>query len=154
MTPPLPGRPPAGARRSSGFTLVEVAVAILLVVLVGVGANAALRMSLRTLSGTEVSDLAVHAVRQFREWTFPMTLADLEALDGQRMAPVMGDGQPLPGSDNLELEIHVSAVDDRDITQPADPEESRTRLVSVSVYAADRLILSARWLVTDPSYTG
>ncbi len=152
MTPPPPAAPLR--RRRAGFTLVEVAVAILLVVLVGVGANAALRMSLRTLSGSEVTDVAVAAVRQFREWTFPMTLADVEALNGQRMAPVMGDGQPLPGADNLELEISVVAVDDRDITQVVAPEESRTRLLTVSVYSADRFVLSARWLVTDPTAEG
>lgn len=140
-------RRPRRLRR--GFTITEVAVAILLIVLVAVASTGALRMGLRTLSGSELMAQAAAALREFREYTFGFTVAQLDALNGTKMQPVMGDGAPLPDGGNLELQIRVTPVSDTDPAVTVEPDESLTRLLQVTTWSGERLILEARWLATE-----
>jgi prepilin-type N-terminal cleavage/methylation domain-containing protein len=137
------------ASGKSGFTLLELSIAVLLVVLVGTTAVASLRMSLRTLGGIEATSQAVAAVRELREYSFPLDVDAIDAMDGVTLAPIMGDGEPLPGVGDLMLEIAVDAVDDLDPTQTVLPIESRTRVVTVYCWTGGRMVLEAKWLVAE-----
>ncbi len=135
--------------RKQGFTLLELSIAVLLIVLVGTTAVASLRMSLRALGGTEATATAVTAVRELREHTFPMDVDELDAIDDLTMAPVMGDGEPLLGVGDLVLEVQIDAVDDLDPSIGVLPLESRTRVVNVFCWSGGRMILDAKWLVAE-----
>jgi prepilin-type N-terminal cleavage/methylation domain-containing protein len=59
--------------RSSGFTLIEVSVATVLIVLVATSAILSLQIGLRTITGTEAAADAAAAIREFREFTIGET---------------------------------------------------------------------------------
>ncbi len=136
-------------KNRSGFTLAEVAIAMLLIILVGASAAASLRMSLRTLTGTEMVALATSAVREYRELTFDKTIEEMDLLDGTQTPPVLADGGPMPDAVNLLLDISVTPVDDNDPSVTVAPEESRTRKVKIVVTSAGRQILEARWITAE-----
>ncbi|MFQ5749101.1 MAG: type II secretion system protein J [Planctomycetota bacterium] len=136
-------------QRKTGFTLAEVAIAMLLIILVGASAAASLRMSLRTLTGTEMVALATSAVREYRELTFDKTIEEMDLLDGTQTPPVLADGGPMPDAINLLLDIGVTPVDDNDPTIEVKPAESRTRKVKVVVTSAGKQILEARWITAE-----
>lgn len=136
-------------RPATGFTLLELSVALFLIVMVWVTALASLRASLRTLSGTESSSVAVTAVRELREHTYAMTVEQLDALDEVSMAPVLGDGSPMSDAGDLVLDLDVQAVDDLDPTASVQPAQSRTRLVTVQCWSHGRMLLEAQWLAAE-----
>lgn len=136
-------------RPATGFTLLELSVALFLIVMVWVTALASLRASLRTLSGTESSSVAVTAVRELREYTYAMTVEQLDALDEASMAPVLGDGNPMSDAGDLVLDLDVQAVDDLDPTANVQPAQSRTRLVTVQCWSRGRMLLEAQWLAAE-----
>jgi len=137
------------SNKQSGFTIMEVAIAILLILLVGTTSSAALRMGLRTLGGSEQSAIASTAIREFREWTFGMTIEQIDALDATTMGAVMGDGRPLPEGTGSTLQIVVTPVDDSDPETVVAPEDSRSRLISLTVMNGERIVLEAQWLSTE-----
>jgi prepilin-type N-terminal cleavage/methylation domain-containing protein len=57
-------------RLNSGFTLIEVSIAVVLIVIVTTSAIASLRIGMKTMNGTEVAANAAAAVREFREYTY------------------------------------------------------------------------------------
>jgi len=136
-------------KKNPGFTLAEVAIAMLLIILVGASAAASLRMSLRTLTGTEMVALATSAVREYREVTFDKTIEAMDLLDGTQTPPVLADGGPMPDTVNLLLDISVTPVSDNDPTIEVKPAESRTRKIKVVVSSAGKQILEARWIVAE-----
>lgn len=136
--------------RRSGFTILEVAIAILLILLVGTTAASSLRMGLRTLSGPELAAVASTAIREYRETVTPLTIAEIDALDGASVTgPTLATGEPISGAENLTMAIAVTPVDDTDPTVVVAPEDSLSRLVDVTVTTAGRTILTARWLKTS-----
>ena len=133
----------------SGFTLLEVAIAVALILLVGTTAIASLRSGLRTLTGAEQSSIAVSSVREFREFTFRHSMENLDQLHGQILSPVLGNGDPMPGTDNLLLKIFVEARQDSDPTVVVLPTESRTRHLTVLATQNGQQLLEASWLATE-----
>jgi|GEM_PF-1908052 prepilin-type N-terminal cleavage/methylation domain-containing protein len=140
---------PRRLHRQSGFTLLEVAIAVVLILLVGTTAIASLRSGLRTLTGAEQSSIAVSSVREFREFTFRHTMEELDQLQGQILSPVLGNGDPMPGAHSLLLKITVEARQDSDPTLVVLPEESRTRHLTVLVMNQSQQLLEASWLATE-----
>ncbi len=136
-------------RRSAGFSLMEIAISIFLIVMVGMTSVMAMRTNLRTLAGSDEAALASAAIRELREFTLLDTIEELDALDGTNMAPVLGDGSPLAGAANMSLVITVQAVDDDDPGVEVDPAASRSRFVDVNCMKDGRLILEAGWLATE-----
>lgn len=137
-------------RRNGGFTFVEISTAVVLLVLVGTSSAAALRMSLRTLNGSELSAMASSAVREFREFSFGFTLEEIDDLNGLVLAPpIMGNGDPLPGSDNMSVTITVTPVKDTDPNEVVDWDESQTRQIRAVVSAYQRMILDVKWVITE-----
>jgi type II secretory pathway pseudopilin PulG len=133
-----------------GFTILEVAIAILLILLVGTTAASSLRMGLRTLSGPEVASVATSAIREFREFTLPMTIEEVDALDDTTIAnPTLATGEPLPGADDMTLHVTVTPVDDTDPTVEVAPADSRSRIVAVTAVESERTVLEAQWLKTS-----
>ncbi|MBL7007607.1 MAG: hypothetical protein ISR76_01310, partial [Planctomycetes bacterium] len=130
-----------GRRRpgGGGFTLLEVTIALFLIVMVWVSALASMRGSLRSLTGSESTATAATAVRELREYTYDMSIDQLDLLDGQSMAPVLGDGAPMPETGDLVLDLDVQAVDDSDPSTNVLPAASRTRLVTVVCWSRGRL---------------
>jgi prepilin-type N-terminal cleavage/methylation domain-containing protein len=140
---------PRRLHRQSGFTLLEVAIAVVLILLVGTTAIASLRSGLRTLTGAEQSSIAVSSVREFREFTFRHAMEELDQLQGQILSPVLGNGDPMPGTHSLLLKITVEARQDSDPTLVVLPEESRTRHLTVLVMNQSQQLLEASWLATE-----
>lgn len=132
-----------------GFSLIEVAVAIALIVLVATTALASLRSGLRTLGGTEQAARAVDAIREFREYTFDHTMTEMDALDGTTASPVLADGTSLPDSNDMTLNVSVIPVDDDDPETQVLATSSNTRLVTVTAYAHGRKLQEASWLIVE-----
>jgi len=136
-------------RQPTGFTLIEVTVAVVLLLLVATTAIASLRSGLATLSATESSSLAVDAVRELSEFTYTYTIGELDALDGTTMDPVLANGDAFPGAGDLQLEIDVQPVEDDDPTSTTSAGDSVTRVVSVTALSRGQQVLEASWLVAE-----
>lgn len=136
-------------QRSRGFTLIEVSIAVVLILLVATTAAASLRVSMSTVSGAQSSAVAAAAIRQFRELTFEETITQLDARHGQTYDPVLGNGDPMPDAAGMTLQVEVVAVDDYDPATVVDAAESGTRQVTVSAWADEQRIMEAVWLATQ-----
>ncbi len=132
-----------------GFTLLEVAISLFLIVMIWISAVASMRSGLRSMSGTELVATATTAVRELREFTYPLSIDDIDALGGTSMAPTLSDGSPMSGSGDLVMLLQVQAVDDFDPTLTVDPASSRTRIVTVQCMSRDRMVLEAQWLAAE-----
>jgi prepilin-type N-terminal cleavage/methylation domain-containing protein len=137
------------SRARAGFTLIEVAVATVLILLVATTAAASLRVSMATVSGTETASIAAAAIRQFREFTFNDTIDELDARDDQSYAPVLGNGDPMPDAGDLTIQVDVTPVDDYDPSVTVDAADSRTRQVTVGAWSGEQRVLEAVWLATE-----
>lgn len=136
-------------RNRQGFTLIEVSVATVLILLVATTAAASLRVSMATVNGTETASQSAAVIRQFREFTFEDTIEELDARDDQTFDPVLGSGDPMPDTDGFTLQVDVTPVDDYDPSTVVAAEDSRTRQVTVSAWFDGRQTLEAVWLATD-----
>ncbi len=134
---------------NGGFSLIEVAVSVALIVLVATTALASLRSGLRTLGGTEQAARAVDSIREYREFTYGYTVAEMDALDGTTTSPVLADGTDIPDTSDMTLNISVQPVDDDDPETEVLAGESSTRLVTVTAYAHGRKLQEASWLIVD-----
>lgn len=136
-------------RRNSGFTLIEVSIAVVLIVIVTTSAIASLRIGMKTMNGTEVAANAAAAVREFREYTYQDTIDELDLRHNQAYSPVLGDGSPMPNSNGLSLIVEVTPVDDYDPTVVVVTSASRTRIVEVQATYNGAKILEAVWLAAE-----
>jgi len=137
------------SRVQGGFTLIEVSVAVVLILLVATTAAASLRVSMATVSGTQTAAVSAAVIRQFREFTFQDTIEALDARDGQVYDPVLGNGQTMPDAAGFTLRVDVTPVDDYDPSISVAANASRTRQVTVSSWFDGRQTLEAVWLATD-----
>ncbi|MDP6963613.1 MAG: prepilin-type N-terminal cleavage/methylation domain-containing protein [Planctomycetota bacterium] len=135
--------------RNAGFTLIEISIAVVLIVIVATSAIASLRIGMRTMSGTESSARAAAAIREFREFTFKDSIDTLDARHLQSYAPVLGDGSPMPDSNEISILVTITAVDDYDPTLQVTANESRTRVVQVEAFYKGTEIQEALWLVAE-----
>lgn len=133
----------------SGFTLLEVAVSVALLLLVATTAIASLRSGLTTLDATEQNAIAIDAIRELAEFTYTRTALELDALDGTQMAPVLANGAAMPGAGTMMLSLDVQAVADLDPETLVDPGASSTRLVTVTATNRGQDILEVSWLAAD-----
>lgn len=124
-------------------------IALLLVVLIGSSAAATIREGIDTMQGTEDAGRAISAVSELQQFTIDKTLTEVEALNGQTIAPILGNGDPLPGADGLLITVTVTVVDDADPLLPTLAILSGTRRVDVTVANDTQVLESASWLVTE-----
>ncbi len=136
-------------RTKNGFTLIEVAIAVVLIVIVGTSAIAALRVGMKTMNGTQTSAVAAAAIREYREYTFHFSIEEIDALDGTTSPAILGDGNAMPNTDGLELQLAVVAVDDYDPAVTVDPADSRTRVVTIAAVNDGIELMEAVWLVAE-----
>ncbi|MHC4381172.1 MAG: PulJ/GspJ family protein [Planctomycetota bacterium] len=136
-------------RKKNGFTLIEVSIAVVLIVMVGTSAIASLRVGMRTMSGTQASATAAAAIREFREFTFQDTIDVMDTRNGTSVSPMLGDGSTMPGVEDMMLNIAVAAVDDLNPTLSVDPADSRTRIVTVTAVDGEMELLEALWLIAE-----
>jgi hypothetical protein len=136
-------------KSNRGFSLMELSIAIFLLILVSSSAVAALRGNLRALGGAEISATAASAIRELHEYAFPLSIDEIDSMDGRSFSPVLGNGAPLPGAENMSLEVDIQAVDDFDPTLEVHPLESRTRMVNIICWSSGRNILEAKWLAAE-----
>ncbi|NQU48195.1 MAG: prepilin-type N-terminal cleavage/methylation domain-containing protein [Planctomycetes bacterium] len=136
-------------RKQSGFSLIEVAVSIALIVLVATTAIASLRSGLRTMGGTEQAARGIDSIRELREYTYAFSVPEVDALDGTTMAPVLANGESIPNCKDIRLVIAVTPVDDVDPETEVLPEASSTRIVTVVASNHGRKLHEASWLVAD-----
>jgi prepilin-type N-terminal cleavage/methylation domain-containing protein len=135
--------------RNSGFTLIEVSIAVVLIVIVATSAIASLRIGMKTMNGTEVAANAAAAIREFREFTYKDSIDDLDMRHLQSYSPVLGDGSVMPNSIGLMLNVEVIAVDDYDPTIIVGSSDSRTRVIEVEATYNGAKILEAVWLSAE-----
>lgn len=135
--------------KKTGFTLIEVSIAVVLIVMVGTSAIASLRVGMRTMSGTQDAATAAAAIREFREFTFRDTIDAMDDRHATVVTPVLGDGTAMPGVEDMTLTISVAAVDDYDPTQTVDPADSRTRIVTVTAMDGEIELMEALWLIAE-----
>lgn len=137
-------------KQQAGFSLIEVIIGMTILVLVATTAVASLRNGVATLGATEDSASAIDAIREFSEFTYDYTVTELDAFDDTEVAPVLANGDPLPGAGDMMLSVDVQAVEDLDPeTTVANPLDSLTRIVTVTATAQGQQILQAAWLVAD-----
>ncbi|MFK5956219.1 MAG: type II secretion system protein [Planctomycetota bacterium] len=136
-------------KKKNGFTLIEVSIAVVLIVLVGTSAIASLRVGMRTMNGTQSASEAASAIREFREFTFHDTIDAMDLRNATVVTPVLGDGTPMPGVDDMTLAITVQAVDDIDPTVTVDIADSRTRIVTVVATSNEKELMEALWLIAE-----
>ena len=136
-------------KSKNGFTLIEVAIAVVLIVIVGTSAITALRVGMTTVSGTQTTAIAASAIREFREFTFQYTIEEIDALNGTTHAAVLGDGSLMPNTEDLLLQLAVSPVDDFNPGVVVNPADSRTRVVTLAVVQDDVQLMEAVWLVAE-----
>ena len=135
---------------NNGFSLLEVVVGMTILVLVATTAIASLRSGVATLTATENNALAIDAIREFSEYSYGFTVLELDNLNGTTMAPVLANGDTLPGAGDMMLSIDVQPVEDLDpSTTVATGAESSTRVVTVIATADGQTLLEAAWLVTE-----
>ena len=135
--------------RNSGFTLIEVSIAVVLIVIVSTSAIASLRIGMKVMHGTEVSANAAIAIREFREYTYKDSIDSLDLRNAQSYSPVLGDGSIMPNSTGFILNVTVTAVDDYDPTVVVASNESRTRVVEIEATYNGAKILEAVWLSAE-----
>ncbi|PCJ54198.1 MAG: hypothetical protein COA70_06070 [Planctomycetota bacterium] len=135
--------------KKNGFTLIEVSIAVVLIVLVGTSAIASLRVGMRTMNGTQAAAVAASAIREFREFTFQDTIDAMDLRDETVVTPVLGDGSAMPGVAGMTLTIDVQAVDDIDPTLSVDITDSRTRIVTVVAMSDEKQLMEALWLIAE-----
>ena len=68
-------------RSNNGFSLLEVVIGMTILVLVATTAIASLRSGVTTLHATENNAIAIDAIREFSEYSYGFTLAELDILD-------------------------------------------------------------------------
>ena len=136
-------------RKKNGFTLIEVAIAVVLIVLVGTSAIASLRVGMRTMNGTQSAATAASAIREFREFTFQDTIEAMDLRHNTVVTPMLGDGTSMPGVEGMTLTVEVQAVDDIDPTVEVDASDSRTRVVTVTANADGKELMEALWLIAE-----
>jgi prepilin-type N-terminal cleavage/methylation domain-containing protein len=135
--------------RKGGFTLIEVSIAVVLIVMVGTAAIASLRVGMKTMGGTEAAATAAAAIREFREFTFQDTIATLDGRDGMTYPATLGSGGTMPGADDFTLLIDVQPVDDDNPAVLVQASESDTRVVTVTAFFDGTRIMEAAWLVAE-----
>lgn len=136
-------------RLRDGFSLLEVLVAMILIAMIGTAAAATIREGIGVMEGTEDSGRAVSALAELHQFTVDKTLEEIEALDGQSMAPILGNGDPLPGSDGLTMSITVQTVDDLDPNTVVAAGTTGTRRITATVANDTQVLESASWLATE-----
>jgi prepilin-type N-terminal cleavage/methylation domain-containing protein len=136
-------------RKKNGFSLLEVMVSAVLIVLIATTAMASLRSGLRTLGGVEQASMAVDAIREMREYTYAFSTAELDAMNGQQLVPLLGNGDAMPGADGMLLNILVTPVADTDPETQVLANESVTRVISVTASTHGRILMEASWLAAD-----
>jgi len=136
-------------KKKNGFTLIEVAIAVVLIVLVGTSAIASLRVGMRTMNGTQSASVAASAIREFREFTFHDTIDAMDLRNATVITPVLGDGTPMPSVEGMTLAITVQAVDDIDPAIMVDVLQSRTRIVTVIATSNEKELMEALWLIAE-----
>ena len=136
-------------KKKNGFTLIEVSIAVVLIVLVGTSAIASLRVGMRTMNGTQSASVAASAIREFREFTFQETIDAMDLRNDSVVTPVLGDGTAMPGVEGMTLTIDVQAVDDIDPTTVVTVDDSRTRIVTVTAFSDDKELMEALWLIAE-----
>ncbi|MCH2111795.1 MAG: type II secretion system GspH family protein [Planctomycetes bacterium] len=137
------------SKSKNGFTLLELAIAMVLIVLVGTTAVASLQTSLKTLRGTEDTSLAVTAIRELREYTYIQTIATIDSFDGVTVTPIRGDGQPLVAAEHFTLHIQVESRNDYDPRQTVAAGTSGTRHIQVQCMDGERMVLESNWMATQ-----
>ncbi len=135
--------------RKGGFTLIEVSIAVVLIVMVGTAAIASLRVGMKTMGGTESAATAAAAIREFREFTFQDTIATLDGRDGVTYPATLGSGGTMPGAEDFTLLIDVQPVDDDNPAILVQASESSTRVVNVTAFFDETRIMEAAWLVAE-----
>lgn len=135
--------------RKGGFTLIEVSIAVVLIVMVGTAAIASLRVGMKTMGGTEAAATAAAAIREFREFTFKDTIATLDGRDGMTYPATLGSGGTMPGADDFTLLVNVQPVDDDNPAVLVLASESDTRVVNVTAFFDGTRIMEAAWLVAE-----
>lgn len=133
----------------SGFSLLEVSIAMVVVALVATTAILSLQVGLNTIEGTEASADAAAAIREFREFTLGESIEQTDARDGQSYDPVLATGTPMTGAAGLVLQVQVTPVSDMDPELPVAASESRTRQVTVTALADGRPTMEAVWIVAE-----
>lgn len=136
-------------KTKNGFTLIEVVIATILIVIVGTSAIAALRVGMKTTGSTQTSSTAAAAIRQFREFTFKHTIEQIDALHDTTSAAVLGDGNVMPDTEGMTLHLMVTPVDDFDPSSTVAPEDSRTRVVAITATLEGVELMEAVWLVAE-----
>ncbi|MDP7062349.1 MAG: prepilin-type N-terminal cleavage/methylation domain-containing protein [Planctomycetota bacterium] len=136
-------------RTKNGFTLIEVAIAVVLIVIVGTSAIAALRVGMKTMGGTQTTAIASAAIREFREYTFKYSIEDIDALHNTTSSAILGDGNAMPDTDGMTLHLTVTPVDDYDPSVTVAAGDSRTRVVTVIAALDSVELMEAVWLVAE-----
>jgi prepilin-type N-terminal cleavage/methylation domain-containing protein len=135
--------------RRSGFSLLEVLIAMLVLTMIGLSATLSMRESVSAMSGVDQSTRAVTALEQTREALYHSRIWQINQIAGTLIAPQAADGTPIPGMTDLAVRVDIVPVDDDDPQLVVGPLESGSRLVTLTVVRDGVDLEATSWLVTE-----
>ena len=132
-----------------GFTLVEAAVAIVVIGLGIVALLGAMGAGARNVHASEQTTRGVMLAQEVREWTSTLTYEQLTAMGGNTYSPPRdGRGQPFNDFQYWAQTIELTWLDPKDFSQTLSPGASDLVEVWVTISYQDQPVYRTSWLVT------
>ena len=139
-------KPRQAARR--GFTLIEIAVATVIIGLAAVALMTALAASTKVNGSGKDLTQASYLAQEIREWTLNLPFADLDDLaDYTYSPPKDATGADIAGMDGWAQHVTVTWRNPQDLSSVVVSGSSNVAYVSVDVTHAGNDVFHAGWLV-------
>jgi len=153
----------APRRRSAAFSLLEVAVAQMILGLSiaalcelfaagGAATNGATELTQAINLANIPHDIALGLPFSPREGAEIGPFGEIWDLDGQAFAPpIDAEGTAIPSAQGWRQEVTVEAVDpERNLAPVEDRRRGRAARLTVAVYRHERLVYMGHWLIAKP----
>lgn len=134
-------------KKNTGFTLVEILIAMILMSIAVIGLVAA-NGTLSKVNGAGIElSTAEFLLEQIRERTATMDFASIDALDGQTYSPPQdATGANITDFSDYTQQITVEHVLESDLTQVDGSGTSPFKRITVDILHDGRTVTSGRWI--------
>lgn len=137
------------SRRSGGFTLIEVAIAVAIVGIAVVALLTALASGTRTNTAGQELSQAVFLSQAVREWTLAMPYSELDDLaDVTYSPPINSMGHEISDMVGWSQTVTVTYREPEDLNTVVSPGPTDVARIEVDIRRNGRDILNTGWLVT------
>ena len=136
-------------RRPGGFTLVEVLIASVLVVLGFVALVAAFGYEGVAIQRSEETSYGTFLANEIHDMALRMNFASVFLLDGQTYSPALLSSGQLQDRTQYAQEITVTPVDARDLSQVVAAAGAQAARLTVVITAYDRPVVTQTYYLFD-----